>query len=110
MTTRDFLPTDDRFDEIKQRILGTIDLDDRRRTRKHRLIALGVAGALVAGTTAGAIAIAQAPQGQINYTADCYAAADLGSRHGTSQYLPGDQDAKTPTPLDQRIALAEEMC
>ncbi|MFP3670230.1 hypothetical protein SB717_34655, partial [Priestia sp. SIMBA_032] len=91
-------------------LLDAIASDDRRRTRRHRLIAVGVAGAIVAGTTAGAIAIARAAQGQINYTADCYAAADLGSRHGTSVLGTADLGEKTPTPLSERVALAEEMC
>lgn len=110
MTHHDLLPTDERFDQIKHRVLDAVAVDDRRRTRKHRLIALGIAGTIALGTTAGAIAIARAPQGQINYVADCYASADLGSRHATSAYLPGDQSAKTPTPLKQRVSLAEDMC
>jgi len=110
MSHHDLLPADERFDQIKHRVLEAIAADDRRRTRKHRLIALGIAGSLALGTTAGAVAIAQAPQGQINYVADCYAGADLNSRHATSAYLPGDQNAKTPTPLQERIGLAEDMC
>jgi len=110
MTNHDLLPTDEHFDEIKHRVLDAIAVDDRRRTRKHRLIALGIAGSLALGTTAGAIAIARAPQGQINYLADCYASADLGARHATSVYAPGDPNSKTPTPLPQRISLAEDMC
>jgi hypothetical protein len=110
MTHHDLLPPDERFDEIKERLFGAIAADDRRRTRTHRLIALGVAGAIVAGTTAGAIAIARASQGQINYTTDCYAAADLGSRHGTSVLGTADLGTKSPTPLEERIRLAEEMC
>lgn len=110
MTHNDLLPADERFDQIKLRVLETIDAVDRQRTRNHRLIALGIAGSLALGTTAGAVAIAQAPQGQINYVADCYASVDLNSRHATSAYLPGDQNAKSPTPLQQRIHLAEDMC
>ncbi|MFF2053462.1 hypothetical protein ACFVU2_17810 [Leifsonia sp. NPDC058194] len=110
MTDRSLLPDDSRFEELKGRLLDTIAADDRRRTRRHRLAAIGIAGALVAGTTAGGIAIARASQGQINYLVDCYDAADLGSRHGTSVYLPGDLDEKTPTPIDERVALAEEQC
>jgi hypothetical protein len=110
MNHHDLLPSDERFDQIKNRILDEIAVDDRRRTRTHRLIALGIAGGLALGTTAGAIAIAQAPQGQINYVADCYASADLNARHATSVYLPGDQNAEAPTPLQQRIDLAEDMC
>lgn len=110
MTDRSLLPDAAGFEELKGRLLDTIAADDRRRTRRHRWAAVGIAGALVAGTTAGAVAVARASQGQIDYTADCYAAADLGSRHGTSLYLPGDLDEKTPTPLAERVALAEDMC
>lgn len=110
MTDRSLLPDDTRFEELKGRLLDTIAADDRRRTRRHRLAAIGIAGALVAGTTAGAIAVARASQGQINYLVDCYSAADLGSRHGTSVWAPGDLDEKTPTPIAERIALAEDQC
>lgn len=110
MTSPAFLPTDDRFDQLKQSMFAEIARTERRRTRKHRLVALGIAGSIALGTTAGAIAIAEASQGQINYTADCYAAADLGARHGTSLYAPGDLDAKKPTPIGERVSLAEEMC
>lgn len=110
MTNHDLLPTDERFDQIKLRVLETVADGERRRTRKHRLIAMGIAGSLALGTTAGAIAIARAPQGQINYVADCYASADLDARHATSVYGPGDQGSKVPTPLSERISLAEDMC
>lgn len=110
MTDRSLLPDDTRFEELKGRLLDTIAADDRRRTRRHRLAAIGIAGALVAGTTAGAIAVARASQGQINYLVDCYGAADLGARHGTSVWAPGDLDEKSPTPIAERIALAEDQC
>lgn len=110
MTDRSLLPDSAGFEEMKSRLLDTIATEDRRRTRRHRLAAIGIAGALVAGTTGGAIAIARASQGHIDYLADCYAAADLGSRHGTSVYLPGDLDTRTATPLTERVALAEDMC
>jgi hypothetical protein len=110
MTERSLLPDDTRFEELKGRLLDTIAVDDRRRTRRHRLAAIGIAGALVASTTAGAIAVALASQGQRNYLVDCYQTADLGSRHGTSVWLPGDLDEKTPTPVAERIALAEDQC
>ena len=110
MTNHDLLPTDERFEQIKTNLFETIAVDDRRRTRKHRIIAIGVAGAIVAGTTAGAIAVALASQGQINNVTDCYAAADLNSRHGTSVMVTADLDEKTPNPLDARIRLAEDMC
>jgi hypothetical protein len=110
MTDRSLLPDDTRFEELKGQLLDTIAADDRRRTRRHRLAAIGIAGALVAGTTAGAIAIARASQGQINYLTDCYGADDLGSRHATSVWLPGDMSEKTPTPVAERIALAEDIC
>lgn len=110
MTAHELLPTDERFEQIKADLFETIAVDDRRRTRTHRIIAIGVAGAIVAGTTAGAIAIARAAQGQVNNVTDCYAAADLGSRHGTTVMATADLDEKTPNALDQRIRLAEEMC
>lgn len=110
MTDRSLLPDDTRFEELKGRLLDTIAADDRRRTRRHRLAAIGIAGALVAGTTAGGIAIARASQGQINDTVECYATADLGSEHFTSAYQPGDLNATTPTPLDERVALAVDQC
>lgn len=95
---------------LKAGVLAGAATADRRRTRKHRLLALGIAGAVAAATTAGAVAIARASQGQINYTADCYAAASLDSQHGTSLYLPGDQTSKRATPLAERVRLAEAMC
>ncbi|NUU06417.1 hypothetical protein [Leifsonia sp. C5G2] len=110
MTNHDLLPADEHFHQLKLRVLDTIAVGERRRTRKHRLIAMGIAGTLALGTTAGAIAIARASQGQINYLMDCYASADLDSRHATSVYLPGDQSSKTPTPLSERVTLAEDMC
>jgi len=110
MTDHDLLPSDELFDQLKRRILDTVAVDERRKTRKHRLIALGIAGSLALGTTAGAIAVARASQGQINYLMDCYSSADVNSRHATSVYLPGDLSSKTPTPLSERIRLAEDMC
>ncbi|MGN6762283.1 MAG: hypothetical protein ACTHJI_13270 [Leifsonia sp.] len=110
MTNHNLLPTDERFDQIKERLLDVVAADDRRRTRKHRLIAIGVAGAIVAGTTGAAIAIALASQGRINYETDCYAAADLGSRHGSSVPVTADLGEKTPTPLSERIRNAEDVC
>lgn len=95
---------------IKTSIFHTISVDDRRRTKKHRVAALAGAGLIVLGTTAGAFAVASAPQGQVNYTADCYASADLGSKHGTSLYLPGDQKGTAATAIDKRVQLAEDMC
>lgn len=110
MTDQGLLPDARHFEQSKHRLFEAIAVDDRRTTRRHRLIALGVAAALVSGTTAGAYAIAQASQGQINYLTDCYAAADKHARHGTSVYAPGDRNDPAPTPLRQRIQLAEDMC
>lgn len=104
------LPVADGFDRMKDTVLSRIDTRSRKRTRRHRLVAISAAFIVALGTTAGAIAIAAAPQGQINYTTDCYAAADLGSRHGTSTYLPGNQADTTPTPLEERISLATQQC
>ena len=105
-----YTPEDDEYMRMKASVLDTIDTRSRQRTRRHRLAAVGIAGIIVLGTTAGAIAIAAAPQGQINYTADCYRAADMTAQHGTSIYLPGNQADATATPLAQRIALATQMC
>lgn len=100
----------DELARMKTVIDQTIDRNTRRRTRRHRLAALGAAGVIVLGTSAGALAIAAAPQGQVNYTADCYAAADLTAQHGTSVYLPGDEDSANPVPVAKRVALATDMC
>lgn len=110
MTNHELLPSAEHFEHLKQGMLGAVAADDRRRTRRHRLIALGIAGSLVAGTTAGAIAVARATQGQINNLVECYASADLGSEHATSVYAPGDLNAKTPSPIEDRIALAKDQC
>ncbi|GIT79629.1 hypothetical protein LLS1_12980 [Leifsonia sp. LS1] len=110
MTDRSLLPDDTRFEELRDRLLDTIATDDRRRTRRHRLAAIGIAGVLVAGTTAGGIAIARASQGEINDTVECYGTADLNGPSFTSAWQPGDLEATTPTPLEQRIALAEDQC
>ena len=104
------MPDSIEFERMKENLLTAASLSDQRRTRRHRIAAIGIAATMVAGTTAGAIVIARAPQGQINYVADCYAAADINSQHGTSAYLPGDENSKTATPLDQRVKLAEDMC
>jgi hypothetical protein len=106
----DLLPDTAEFERMQRNLLATIDTTGKRRTRRHRLTAIGIAGALAVATTAGAIAIARAPQSQINYTVDCYAAADLGAAHGTSLYLPGDRTSAKPTLLGERISLAEDMC
>lgn len=95
---------------MKTAIDQTIDRNSRRRTRRHRLVALGAAGIVVLGTSAGALAVASAPQGQVNYTADCYASANLSAQHGTSVYLPGDEDSTESVPVAKRVQLATDMC
>lgn len=108
--TRILLPEAAEFERMKQDLLIRVAVTDKQRKRRHRLTAIGVASALALATTAGAIAIASAPQGQINYLSDCYGAADLNSLHGTSVYLPGDMTSTSPTPLKERVRLAEDMC
>ncbi len=105
------LPDDTDYARMKRDLLTAIAVDDRYRTRKHRIAVFGIASALTVATTAGVMVIARAPQGQVNYTADCYASADLGAKHGTSAYLPGYNSAVTTlNPLAERVQLAEEMC
>ncbi|MGO4105536.1 hypothetical protein AB4Y63_16425 [Leifsonia sp. YAF41] len=107
---RSLLPDTAEFERMKQNLLTTVAALDVQRKRRHRITAISVAGALVLATTAGAIMIASAPQGQINYLMDCYGAADMNSLHGSSVYLPGNPEEKTPTPLAERIRLAVDMC
>ncbi|RFA07656.1 hypothetical protein B7R21_15920 [Subtercola boreus] len=108
--TPNSLPSDSDYARMKVDLFTTITVRERARTKKHRLAALGIAGALALGTTAGALVIAQASQGQINYTAECYGAADLTSTHFTTLYLPGDQTTEQATPLAERTALAIDQC
>jgi hypothetical protein len=109
-TTPHALVDTDDYSRMKTSILDTIDTRSRERTLRHRLVALGAVGVILLGTTAGAVAIAAAPQGQINYTADCYAASDMSAQHGTSGYLPGNMADATATPLAERISLATQQC
>ncbi|GAA3882989.1 hypothetical protein GCM10022381_26570 [Leifsonia kafniensis] len=108
--SRSVMPDLAEFERMKQNLLIRVEVTDKQRKRRHRITAIGVAGALAVAMTAGAIMIAAAPQGQINYLTDCYGAADLNSVHGTSVYLPGDLKETTPTPLAERVRLAEDMC
>jgi hypothetical protein len=107
---RSLLPEAAEFERMKRDLLTRVAVTDRQRKRRQHLTALGVSAALALATTAGAILINAAPQGQINYLSDCYGSADMSAVHGTSVYLPGDMNETTPTPLPERVHLAEEMC
>jgi hypothetical protein len=110
MTTTSLLPDGSDVPRMRNGILEKIDRAERRRTRMHRVVGAGaVAGVLVTGTGA-AVAVGRAPQGQINYTAVCYAAANANARHITSLYLPGDLSNPHELPVAQRVELAESMC
>ncbi len=104
------LPSDADLERMLSATMGTIAEKGRRKTRKHRIAAIGLAGIVAIGCTAGGLAIARASQGAINYTAECYGAADTNSTHFTSFYLPGDITTRAATPLAERISLAKEQC
>jgi hypothetical protein len=104
------LPSDADLERMLSATMGTISEKGRRKTRKHRIAAIALAGIVAIGCTAGGLAIARASQGAINYTAECYGAADTNSTHFTSFYLPGDITTRSATPLAERISLAKEQC
>lgn len=103
-------PSDADLERMLFATMETIAERGRRRTRRHRVAAIGIAGMVAIGCTAGGLAIASASQGAISYTAECYGAADTNSTHFTSFYLPGDITTRAATPLAERVSLAKEQC
>lgn len=104
------LPSDADLERMLSATMGAITAKGRRKTKKHRLAAIGLVGLLALGSTAAGIAIARASQGAINYTAVCFAAADTNSTHFATLYLPGDLKEQQATPVAERVRLATEQC
>lgn len=90
-------------------VLLTIDGRRQRKTRLHRIVAFGTIGILALGTTAGAIVVTQATSAQMNMV-DCYRSPDLNSEYFSSVYLPANEATEVVTPVDDRTALAVDMC
>ncbi|WP_314146540.1 hypothetical protein [uncultured Leifsonia sp.] len=101
---------DDAMGRIRSNTFSAIAKRTTTRRTRHRLVASAAAVVIVGVTSAAAVAVVQATQGQVNYTAECYGAADLAAVHGASYYLPGDLNEQSAIPLDERIALAKDQC
>jgi len=87
MTTRipDDVTEDARLAGIRGRVLRAIATERTPRFSRAQkaTVAVVAAGALAAGLTGGALAVARATQEQISYTVECFEAADLSSRFTT---------------------------
>lgn len=103
------LPAAEDLNLMLNDILLTIADRRRRKTRLHRIAAIGTIGILALGTTAGAIIVAQATPIQMNRV-ECYRSADLSSEHISSMHLPADKAIEVATPVDDRVILAIDMC
>lgn len=103
------LPTAEGLNLMMNDILHTIDKRKQRKTRLHRIAALGTIGVLALGTTAGAMVVTQASQAQRNMV-ECYESADLNSRQISSIHLPAEGTPESVITGDDRIMLAVDMC
>jgi hypothetical protein len=100
------LPTDAK----RQQMLSEFAALRRRKTRNHRVALMGAVALLAVGSTAGALAIARAPQAVINNATECYGAADLNSTHFPSVNVVGDPQSKQARPVSERVAQGIDGC
>ncbi|MDM4764291.1 hypothetical protein QT381_14890 [Galbitalea sp. SE-J8] len=97
-------------DRMLDRITASIEGRARRRTRRHRVVALAGVATIALAATAGALVVRQATGVERNI-AECYAAASLDAQH-TGAVLGAPVGENAPALVDDRARIAQglDMC